>query len=108
MLVVVRGSHRPDHPVRSSPGGLPAILERTGTTQETLPWAVPVPTKLGDVVIFNHDCYHASFNGGEKRRMFTMNCTRRPKTHADSLQFKKYISIHSPGPSNKVTGRGMF
>jgi hypothetical protein len=40
--------------------------------------------------------------------MFTMNCTRRAKTPADQLQFRKYISIHSPGPGNIVTGHGMF
>ena len=51
---LIPGSHRPEHPVRTSPGGLPGIMERTGTTAETLPWGVPVPTQLGDVVIFNH------------------------------------------------------
>jgi ectoine hydroxylase-related dioxygenase (phytanoyl-CoA dioxygenase family) len=51
---LIPGSHRPDHPVRTTPGGLQGLLERTGTTAETLPWGLPVPTKLGDVVIFNH------------------------------------------------------
>ena len=67
-----------------------------------------VPTKLGDAVLFNHDTWHSSFNGSQKRRMFTLNCTRRPKSPADEQTFRKYLSIHSAGAGNLITQRGMF
>lgn len=51
---LIPGSHRPDHPVRTSQGGLAGLMERTGTSPETLPWGIAVPTQLGDVVMFNH------------------------------------------------------
>ena len=165
--------------MRREPKGLQALLDRTGTTADTFPMALAVPTKLGDVVMFSHDTFHASFNGGEKRRAyhpifsfqsssilfeFECGCVSRRNVHTremsviafnfgracrlanltsfnigrtvrgerrqrrkshraqvqdvsdlicccscrDELQFAKYISIHSPGPSNKITGRGMF
>ena len=61
---MIPGSHRHDHPVRTSPGGLDAMLEETGLKPEENPFALPIPTKLGDCIIFNHDCFHASFGGG--------------------------------------------
>jgi hypothetical protein len=107
-LRLIPGSHRPEHPLRSCIGGVPEILRHTGCTEENFPWAVAVPTKLGDVVMFNHDIFHASFNGSRQRRMFTLNCTRRPKSPADTHTFRKYISIHSPGARDVITGGGMF
>jgi hypothetical protein len=50
---LIPGSHRPDHPIRSSEEPLDTLLKRTGTTPQTLPWAITVPNKPGDVVIFN-------------------------------------------------------
>eukprot|EP01052_Picozoa_sp_SAG31_P007645 SAG31_NODE_367_length_16811_cov_20.811584_16_plen_177_part_00 len=127
---VIPGSHRHDHPVRTTPGGLVAMLEAAGLKPEENPFALPIPTKLGDCIVFNHDCFHASFGGGaiatyhgeiptkfttccpmpagSRRRMFTLNCTRHAKRPADLATLRKYISIHSPGANNKLTHGGMF
>ena len=41
--------------------------------------AVALESAPGDVVIFNHRLKHAAFGGGERRRMFTINCCERIK-----------------------------
>ncbi|MFL2540567.1 MAG: hypothetical protein ACJ0UT_01075, partial [Candidatus Latescibacterota bacterium] len=56
----------------------------------------------------NHDLYHASFGGNTRRRMFTMNCTRRAKNPADMATLRDYLSKHSPGAGNLDTSAGMF
>ena len=38
---------------------------------------VALETKLGDVVLFNHNTKHCAFGGSARRRMFTMNCCQR-------------------------------
>ena len=38
---------------------------------------VPLESKPGDVVVFNHNTKHAAFGGSARRRMFTMNCCQR-------------------------------
>jgi hypothetical protein len=38
---------------------------------------VPLETKPGDVVLFNHNTKHSAFGGSARRRMFTMNCCQR-------------------------------
>ena len=56
---------------------------RTGLPEKA--WGVPgqdVPavaleTEPGDVLIFQHELKHASFGGGTRRRMFTMNMQKR-------------------------------
>ena len=39
--------------------------------------AVALQTEPGDVLIFNHETKHASFGGGARRRMFTINMQAR-------------------------------
>jgi hypothetical protein len=39
--------------------------------------AVAVETTPGDVVIFHQGTKHSAWGGGDRRRMFTLNCTRR-------------------------------
>ena len=38
---------------------------------------MPLETKPGDVVLFNHNTKHCAFGGSARRRMFTMNCCQR-------------------------------
>ena len=53
--------------------------------------AVAFETNPGDLVLFNHNTKHATFGGGQRRRMFTMNlCQRYPDEKIDALQ--AYIS----------------
>jgi hypothetical protein len=39
--------------------------------------ATILETNPGDIVVFNHNLKHAAFGGSERRRMFTMNFSRR-------------------------------
>ena len=50
----------------------------------------------------------ASFGGGSRRRMFTMNCTRHAKTHEDMETLRSYLSRYSPGARDIVTTAGMY
>ena len=74
----------------------------------SFPGSIAVETNPGDIVIFNHDLYHASFGGGSRRRMFTMNCTRQAKTSEDIKFAHEYVRIHSPGGYKLKTGAGMY
>jgi hypothetical protein len=49
--------------------------------------AVALETQPGDLVCFNHNTKHASFGGGKRRRMFTMNlCQRYPEERLADLR----------------------
>ena len=47
--------------------------------------AVAVETKPGDLVVFNHRIKHASFGGGTRRRMFTINLQQRFRDEDEHL-----------------------
>ena len=107
-LRVIPGSHRPDHFVRSSDIHPRDCEEMFGLPVDEFPGSTAIETNPGDVVIFNHDLYHASFGGGARRRMFTMNCTRHAKTPADDALLREYLRHHSPGANDIDTSAGMF
>ncbi len=50
--------------------------ERLGVSGSELP-AAALESQPGDVVMFDQDLKHASFGGGTRRRMFTMNMSER-------------------------------
>lgn len=52
---------------------------------------VAVETQPGDVVVFNHNIYHASFGGGPRRRHFDLNVARRAKTEAEIKELDHYL-----------------
>ena len=107
-LRLIPGSHRPDHFVRQEQIDVNNSLELFGVPPTEFPGSIAVETNPGDIVIFNHDLYHAAFGGGTRRRMFTMNCTRQAKTAEDFEIANRYLSVHSPGGYNVKTGAGMF
>ena len=107
-LRLIPGSHRPDHFVRQEQIDVNNSLELFGILPTEFPGSIAVETNPGDIVIFNHDLYHASFGGGTRRRMFTMNCTRQAKTAEDLEMAHRYFSVHSPGGYNVKTGAGVF
>ena len=107
-LRVLPGSQDPDHYVRKHAINVNGSLELFGVEPKDFPGVVPLETVPGDLLIFNHDTYHAAYGGGTRRRMFTMNCTRHYHTEHDLNLGYKYISIHSPGGYNVQTGAGMF
>ena len=107
-LRVIPGSHHPDHFVRQQQVDVNNSQSSFGFSASEFPGSMALETEPGDVVIFNHDLYHASFGGGKRRRMFTMNCTRRAKNPADMQVLHEYLSSHSPGASNLDASAGMF
>ena len=49
--------------------------------------AVALESEPGDLVVFNHSLKHASFGGGDRRRMFTLNFQERyHDEHIDELR----------------------
>ena len=95
-LRFIPGSHKPDHFVRTGKIDVNNSRELFGVPPTEFPGSVAMETNPGDVVIFNHDLYHASFGGGNRRRMFTMNCTRRAKSPEDFDIARCYLGMHSP------------
>jgi ectoine hydroxylase-related dioxygenase (phytanoyl-CoA dioxygenase family) len=52
---------------------------RFGVAEEHLPcWAIAV--RPGDLVVFNDSILHANFNGGARRRMFSIHFAQAPST----------------------------
>ena len=80
---LIPGSHRPDHFIRQEQIDVNNSLELFGIPPTEFPGSIAVETDPGDIVIFNHDLYPASFGGDARRRMFTINCTRQAKTPED-------------------------
>ena len=76
-LRVIPGSHQPDHFVRRQEINVNESEALFGIPPDEFPGNIALEADPGDVVIFNHDLYHASFGGGSRRRMFTMNFSRR-------------------------------
>ncbi|MDA0709277.1 MAG: phytanoyl-CoA dioxygenase family protein [bacterium] len=70
--------------------------------------ALALETRPGDVVLFNHDLKHASFGGGTRRRMFTINCSGRfPEDEEHITMLKNYISAHARFWIDRVYGEKM-
>ncbi len=107
-LRVIPGSQDPNHYIRRDKINMNNSLELFGVPPSEFPGNVALETQPGDILIFNHDTYHAAFGGHQRRRMFTMNCIRRAKNPEDMATAHKYLSIHSAGGSNFDTGAGMF
>jgi hypothetical protein len=113
-LRVIPGSQDPEHPLRkslrnwSTPLDPNKSMELYGVQPRDYPGNVALETNPGDLVIFNHDTWHAAFGGSARRRMFTMNCTIRAKSPEDLELLRKYLSIHSAGGYKVDTGAGMY
>jgi hypothetical protein len=57
--------------------------------------AVSVETQPGDLVVFNHNLKHASFGGGTRRRMFTMNLCEHCETESELESLQDRIGRHA-------------
>ena len=107
-LRVIPGSQRPDHFVRTEKIAPNKSQDLFGVDRRDFPGSAALETNPGDLVIFNHDLYHASFGGRPRRRMFTMNLTRHCTSAEDLATLRKYVSVHSPGGYKVDTGGGMY
>lgn len=95
-LRVLPGSHRPDsawrqgniHPAKSQ-----ALW---GILPSDVPGNVALETNPGDLAIFYHDTFHASFGGSKRRRMFTMNLIKHGRTAEELARVDGYVRHHSP------------
>jgi hypothetical protein len=92
-LRVIPGSHRPDSHWRAEG---PRVMQ--SETEMDIPAsavpAVPLDSTPGDVMIFNHNILHASFGGNSRRRMFTLNLSRRAATAEELEDLRAYIGVH--------------
>ncbi len=53
-----------------------SVEDQIGIASRDVP-DVALESQPGDMVLFNHDLKHASFGGGTRRRMFTINMSQR-------------------------------
>jgi hypothetical protein len=86
-LRVIPGSHlRGDRYADSLHQQAGKSAELWGVYGRDLP-AMALETQPGDLLCFNHNTKHASFGGGGRRRMFTMNlCQRYPEEKLEDLR----------------------
>jgi hypothetical protein len=92
-LRVIPGSHRVeafDWPARQAGHS----AELWDIAQDRVPH-VALASTPGDVVVFNHNLMHASFGGGSRRRMFTMNVAAAARTAEEERELEDYIGLHS-------------
>ncbi|MDB6169530.1 MAG: hypothetical protein JWM88_2394 [Verrucomicrobia bacterium] len=92
-LRVIPGSHRDAGLAMWRDEDLRAAEGNWGVHQRDLP-AYPIESQPGDVLLFNHRTLHASFGGGTRRRMFTMNLGRRAKTSIEIDDLISYCDWH--------------
>jgi hypothetical protein len=92
-LRVIPGTHR----MEAEPGWEARQAGRSrelwGIEPRDVP-CMPLESRPGDVVAFNHNLMHASFGGSTRRRMFTLNCCRRCETDAEIQDLTAYINSH--------------
>jgi len=94
-LRVLPGSHHNDSIWRSGAAN-PREAAAWGGDPADVPGHVALETEPGDLVVFNHNTWHASFGGGTRRRMFTMNLHKRGKTAEELAWVDEYLQHHCP------------
>ncbi|MBW3624785.1 MAG: phytanoyl-CoA dioxygenase family protein [Armatimonadetes bacterium] len=93
-LRVISGSHVPGSPLKRDLDAAGDLAACYGVPQSELP-CVALETQPGDVVVFDHNLRHASFGGGARRRMFTINAGRRCVTPEEIERLEGYIRGHA-------------
>ena len=92
-LRVIPGTHRLDDAYGKEALAAAMNPGSVGKHGSEMP-AVALDTGPGDVLIFNHNTAHSAWNGGSRRRMFTMNlCQHCPESWL--TQFQEYIASHA-------------
>jgi len=65
--------------------------ENFGVPGSEIP-SVALESQPGDVVVFNHNLHHAAYGGSNRRRMFTLNLSRRADNPADLQELRGFIN----------------
>ncbi|MCB0082943.1 MAG: hypothetical protein KDE47_18515, partial [Caldilineaceae bacterium] len=74
---VIPGSqHYGDRFAEALQANLRGAPETLGISGNQIP-AIALTSNPGDVVVFNQNTKHSAWGGGNRRRMFTINCTAR-------------------------------
>jgi hypothetical protein len=95
-LRVIPGSHKAESMWRTAGLNANEAGELWGISPADVPGSVPLQTDAGDLVVFDHNLKHASFGGGKRRRMFTMNLHKRGKTPEEIERVDTYLQNHCP------------
>ncbi len=102
---VIPGSHRyGEGYAEALQAGVRESEETWGVSGDRVP-AVAVETSPGDVVVFHQGTKHSAWGGGDRRRMFTLNCTRRhteeelPIMRREVANFSRFLTDSVYGPA---------
>ncbi len=102
---VIPGSHRyGEGYAEALQAGVRESEESWGVSGDRVP-AVAVETAPGDVVVFHQGTKHSAWGGGDRRRMFTLNCTRRhteeelPIMRQEVANFSRFLTDSVYGPA---------
>ena len=93
-LRVIPGSHWIGSDWVSCVRGVNDPESRFGVSGRDVP-AVPLESRPGDVVLFNHNLHHAAYGGGSRRRMFTLNLSRKAETPGEVQELRDYVNGHA-------------
>ncbi|MBP9912748.1 MAG: phytanoyl-CoA dioxygenase family protein [Opitutaceae bacterium] len=106
-LRVIPASHRDEMLHVWNDVTLRGAPQNYGCEQRDLP-AYALESEPGDVLIFSHRLRHASFGGGNRRRMFTMNLGRRARTPQEIEDFIGYVGQWAKHASGEPYGPAML
>lgn len=104
-LRVIPGSHR--LPQSASIRKAAKARELWGIEQSEVPAAI-LTSQPGDVVVFDHNIMHASFGGGNRRRMFTINLCRHCETEPQIAELVEFIDGGARFWLDRVHGPAML
>jgi len=102
-LSVMPMSHRVAREMNEVHLAVGMSMKSIGLQASEIP-CVTLSTEPGDAVVFNHNLMHASFNGGDKRRMISINAharyrdDQRGTLEDDVCRFSRFLAPDFYGP----------
>jgi hypothetical protein len=93
-LRVIPGTHKLDIAASWEARQARNALDLWGIEQRDVP-CVALETQPGDIVAFNHNLMHASFGGGKRRRMFTLNFCAHCETAEEIADLTNFINAQA-------------
>jgi hypothetical protein len=101
-LRVIPGSFEKEHLINRRKINPNESEKLFGIHRRDFPGNVPLTCTPGDIVMFNHDVWHAAYGGSSRRRMFTLNCHRRANTPEEFQALKDWLDLHAFGNGSRV------